>query len=236
MGSMSNHLLKFALLAKFLHHPMNDGKFLKPGRGHITPFFQRWWFVGTIKTIHDPISSFKQSKSIGHQDNIKVGSLERPYRPHGNSQHYQNPRSQPIRQDRRPNWTILVHHVQANRYPTLNGPRPYEKQTFDRRLQNGRSPIRNSRDRTEATFLNIPCVKLKAINVAHSWKKSCVYSEYTKRKDTINIKNLTLHDERRAERSKLFLSKLNSFCIWSKKVHLLFTRCQNIHTTLNRAR
>jgi hypothetical protein len=50
-GTMSNHLLKFAVLAKFLHPPMDDSEFLQAVRGHFPPFVQRCWITGPIKTI-----------------------------------------------------------------------------------------------------------------------------------------------------------------------------------------
>jgi hypothetical protein len=70
------HVLKFGVLANFLHPLMNDGGFLKRVRGYLTPFMKRCWITGPIKTIQDAVSFFIQLDNIGEWDNIKVGRLE----------------------------------------------------------------------------------------------------------------------------------------------------------------
>jgi hypothetical protein len=48
-GSVSNHLLKFAVIVKFLHSPMDDSEFLQAIRRYLHPFVQRCWITGPIK-------------------------------------------------------------------------------------------------------------------------------------------------------------------------------------------
>jgi hypothetical protein len=85
---MSNHLLKFAVTAKFLHPPMDDSEFLQAIRGHYPFFVQRCWITGHIKTIQDAISFLKQLESVGEQDTIKTGNVETTHRSPGNAPHY----------------------------------------------------------------------------------------------------------------------------------------------------
>jgi hypothetical protein len=70
---MSNRLLKFAVMAKWLQPQMDDNEFLQAIRGHFPLFVQRCWITGPIRTVQDAISFLKQLESIGEQDNIKAG-------------------------------------------------------------------------------------------------------------------------------------------------------------------
>lgn len=137
--SMSDHLLRFAALAKLLQPKMTDAELLSAMRNHYSVVIQRNWVTAQIRDVQGAVTFLKQMESIeendpnrkaDHNASNRTDSNEYGARRQNNFKHINRGNN-----NRNPGH-IPVRHMQISRQHTYQNGRHYQQPFFNRGQQN----------------------------------------------------------------------------------------------------